>query len=199
MRRQAIETVRQRGGDVSDKTEVLSEYILQFGAFRGQTFSWILENGLGYAGYLVDSMRNETVTSSPLSQNKASFKAYAELFQECKIVIEKKKADRERREKQLSCAVTTTPATIRTVMSNTASSLAPLILGKSSAARLSAKIAAIPNQTRFTPNISGSSPVQTSKPTELNTSSDEIADEEMCWIGDRVEQELGIKLVSVLC
>ena len=72
-----MEAVRRRGGDVSDETEVLSDYVLQFGAFRGQTFRWILENGLGYAAWLVDNMRNETVTGAPLSQNKASFKAYA--------------------------------------------------------------------------------------------------------------------------
>ena len=53
VRKQAIEAVRRRGGDVSDETEVLSEYALQFGAFHGQTFHWILENGLGYAAWLV--------------------------------------------------------------------------------------------------------------------------------------------------
>ena len=33
---------------MSDETEVLLDYLLQFGAFRGQTFRWIPENKLGY-------------------------------------------------------------------------------------------------------------------------------------------------------
>ena len=65
---------------MSDETEVLSDYVLQFGAFRGQTFCWILENGLGYAAWLVENMQNKTVTAAPLSQNKASFKAYPMAF-----------------------------------------------------------------------------------------------------------------------
>ena len=72
VRKRAVQGVQRRGGDIHDTTEVLSEYEMQFGAFRGQTFKWVIENALGYAGYLVDDMRNETTTSTPLSQNKAS-------------------------------------------------------------------------------------------------------------------------------
>ena len=35
-----------------DKTQV------QFGVFCGKTFSWILNNALGYAGYIVDKVVN---------------------------------------------------------------------------------------------------------------------------------------------
>ena len=58
---------------MSDETEVLSDYVLQYGAFHGQTFRWILENGLGYAAWLVDNMWNETVTAAPLSQKQGFF------------------------------------------------------------------------------------------------------------------------------
>ena len=47
MRKRAIQTVQRQGGDVSDSTEVLSQYEKQFGAFRGQTFKWVIENALG--------------------------------------------------------------------------------------------------------------------------------------------------------
>ena len=87
VRKEAIKAVKERGGNISDETEVLSEYVLQFGAFRGQTFCWMLENAMGYSAWLVDSMRKETATAAPLSQNKVSFKAFVESFQECRQVI----------------------------------------------------------------------------------------------------------------
>ena len=42
------------------KLKCYPEYKIQFGGFRGQSFKWVLENALGYTGWLVDSMRNET-------------------------------------------------------------------------------------------------------------------------------------------
>ena len=35
VRKQAIKAVKERGGNIADETEVLSEYVLQFGAFHG--------------------------------------------------------------------------------------------------------------------------------------------------------------------
>ena len=52
VRKQAIKAVKERGGNIADETEVLSEYVLQFGAFRGQTFCWMLENAMGYSAWL---------------------------------------------------------------------------------------------------------------------------------------------------
>ena len=49
---------------------------------------------MGYSAWLVDSMQKESVTVAPLSQNKASFKAFVESFQECRNVIAKNRADR---------------------------------------------------------------------------------------------------------
>lgn len=110
---------------MSDETEVLSDYVLQFGAFCEQTFHWVLENGLGYAAWLDDNMRNETVTAAPLSQNKASFKAWAMAFEESRQAIDKKRVEREAKEKPTVCASTTSarPSTV------IVSSLAPLVLG----------------------------------------------------------------------
>jgi len=58
---------QKRGGDIKDKTEVLSEYKMQFGGFCGQPFIWVHGNALGYTGWLVDSVQNETAKSSALS------------------------------------------------------------------------------------------------------------------------------------
>ena len=73
---------------------------MQFGGFSGQTFKWILENALGYTGWLVDSMRNKTAMSSALSQNKHAFKEYAQLFPECREVIDKRGKERLKKSTQ---------------------------------------------------------------------------------------------------
>ena len=52
-----------------------------------QSFSWMLENALGYIGWFVDNIRNEKVTNSPISQNKAALKKYVESFQEGRDVV----------------------------------------------------------------------------------------------------------------
>ena len=86
---------------------------MQFGGFRGQTFKWVLENALGYAAWLVDSMRNETATPSPISQHKFSFKAYAELFPECREVIAIKKEERlKKTSAKLQRSGRSTPASV---------------------------------------------------------------------------------------
>ena len=54
----------------------------------------MLENAMGYSAWLVHSMQKQTFTA-PLSQNKGSFKAFAESFKECRQVIAKKRAERE--------------------------------------------------------------------------------------------------------
>ena len=53
--------------------------------YRGQSFRWILEYALGYVGWFVDTICNETVTNSTISQNKAALKKYVE---SCKMVME---------------------------------------------------------------------------------------------------------------
>lgn len=92
---------------------MLSEYKMQFGGFRGQSFKWVLENALGYTAWLVDSMRNETATSSALSQNKHAFKEYAQLFPECREVIAKKSEERLNKSKQQTTTAIPTSTAIQ--------------------------------------------------------------------------------------
>ena len=47
------------GGDVKNKNEVLGQYVLTYGNFRGKTFKWLAENALGYAGFIVNDIRLE--------------------------------------------------------------------------------------------------------------------------------------------
>jgi hypothetical protein len=73
---------------------VLGQYELQFGLFRGKTFKWLVENGLGYGGWIVDDMRSESATTAPLSKNKHAFKRYINSFPEGQSVVNLKKEER---------------------------------------------------------------------------------------------------------
>ena len=90
-----------RKGDVNNDLDVQGEYLLQFGRYRGQSFRWMLENALGYAGWFVDNTRNEKVTQSAISQNKAAFKGYVESFEEGREVVAMKTKQREDKEVKL--------------------------------------------------------------------------------------------------
>ena len=85
------------GGNTSDEVSVLGQYEVQFGIFKGQTFKWLAENGLGYAGWLVDSMGSETATTAPLSKNKHAFKAYLSSFPEGQDVVALKASERKKK------------------------------------------------------------------------------------------------------
>ena len=52
VKKNAIDSVKRRGGDVNNERHVVGQYELQFGVFQGQTFCWLLENALGYAAYM---------------------------------------------------------------------------------------------------------------------------------------------------
>ena len=82
-----MESVRAKGGNTNNEMSVLGQYQVQFGIFKGKTFKWLVENGLGYAAWLVDSIRSETATTAPLSRNKHSFKRYLTSFQEGQSVV----------------------------------------------------------------------------------------------------------------
>ena len=73
---------------------VLGQYEVQFGIFKVKTFKWLVENGLGYAAWLVDSMWSETATTAPLSRNKHSFKRYLTSFPEGQSVVALKANER---------------------------------------------------------------------------------------------------------
>ena len=72
--KEAVQTLLRLHWDVENRDMVLGQYQLQFGAFRGKTFKWMLENGLGYSAYSVGSAKKETRTMAPLSANMLAFK-----------------------------------------------------------------------------------------------------------------------------
>ncbi|XP_070403353.1 uncharacterized protein [Nothobranchius furzeri] len=91
----AEKSVLRVGGDKSNPIHVLSQCELQFGIFRGQTFKWVAENALGYAGYLVASMSREDFEkkdSRNHSENKKAFRKYIEHFPEGRFAIRVKSA-----------------------------------------------------------------------------------------------------------
>ena len=92
VRKEAIAEVKRLGGNEEDEVVVLG---LQFGRFYGQKFVWLLENGLGYAGWFVDNMRLETVSKAPLSQNKQAFEKYLMSFKQGIEVVKMKQTERE--------------------------------------------------------------------------------------------------------
>ncbi|KAJ4923738.1 hypothetical protein JOQ06_014017, partial [Pogonophryne albipinna] len=59
VRTNALTEVLQRGGDVSDRLEVMGEYVLQFGKYKGKLYRWLLENDVGYTLYLMDKVDEE--------------------------------------------------------------------------------------------------------------------------------------------
>lgn len=87
VRERALAVVRQRGGDASDRTEVLGEYVLQFGKYKGKTFRWLLENDVGYSLYLIKSVQREESEGISVSQGHGkdslqSFLSFALSFRE---------------------------------------------------------------------------------------------------------------------
>ena len=89
-----MESVRAKGVNTNDEMSVLGQYQVQFGIFKGKTFKWLVENGLGYAACLVDSIRSETATTARLSRNKHSFKRYLTSFPEGQSVVALKAKER---------------------------------------------------------------------------------------------------------
>lgn len=88
----ALSVVRQRGGDVSDRTEVRGDYILQFGKYKGKCFRWLLENDVGYTVYLIKHTEKEEAAGVFLTEghNKASllsFLEYARSFPDIRALI----------------------------------------------------------------------------------------------------------------
>ena len=55
---------------------IRGQYEVQFGKYQGQSFHWVAENDLGYAGYIIASMKREggSMPDTPLGQNKREFK-----------------------------------------------------------------------------------------------------------------------------
>lgn len=72
---------------MSDEQEVLGEYVLQFGKYKGRSFRWLLENDIGYTIYLQKKVEEEEKagTFNPEGHSKdslLSFIRYAGGFKE---------------------------------------------------------------------------------------------------------------------
>ncbi|KAK0153754.1 hypothetical protein N1851_004180 [Merluccius polli] len=83
----ALTVVVRRGGDVSDQQELMGEYVLQFGKYKGKSFRWLLENNVGYIIYLIKKVDEEERDGrfNPQGHSKdslLSFLEYARSFQE---------------------------------------------------------------------------------------------------------------------
>ena len=65
-----------------DRLLILGQHCLQFGRYQGQTFQWLLENALGYAGWVVAdmSLKAEKLSDAPLSRNKFKLKVSSLFF-----------------------------------------------------------------------------------------------------------------------
>ena len=74
----ALTVVLQRGGEVSDRQEVMGEYLLQFGKYQGKSFKWLLENDVGYTIYLMKKVDDEerAGTFNPQGHSKDSLLSF---------------------------------------------------------------------------------------------------------------------------
>ena len=113
--------VTQLGGNPSNETDLLGQFKLQFGRFKGKTFKWLLENGLGYVAWIVNSMLSETATSSPLSVNKLSFAEYFKSFPEGREALAFKK---EKAKEQTALSTSTSSSTTRQTSTRTSNTTA---------------------------------------------------------------------------
>ena len=168
--------------------------MLQFGKYRGQSFRWMLENALGYIGWFVNNIRNEKVTNSPISQNKAALKKYVESFQEGRDVVALKRKQREDKEakKQHNSPQPSQNSVSKQVVSPLAAGLAS---GHISTKKYLSRVASTTGVEKFKPTIPVS--VRKRKPktpsaTVTSTSiTKDVDDEELCAFADQVEENLG--------
>ncbi|KAL2087147.1 hypothetical protein ACEWY4_018206 [Coilia grayii] len=92
IREHARSIVFMRGGDVSDRQEVLGEYTLQFGKYKGKTFRWLLENDVGYTVYLMKKVEEEERAGlfnpeGPKKDRLLSFTEYSRSFQDTEDLL----------------------------------------------------------------------------------------------------------------
>lgn len=88
----AKEEVFNRGGDYTDRTEILGEYTLQFGKYKGKTFRWALENDVGYTVYLFKDVQKEReagvfVAEGHKKTSMVTFLDYAHSFEEIRALL----------------------------------------------------------------------------------------------------------------
>lgn len=157
VRRLAVDAVAKRGGSSADEMHVLSEHIIQFGEYRGQTFLWLLENCLGYTAWLVESLKGETESNSHLSANKFLLRKFVLSFPELEEAM-----DLRRKVLARNAARKTLQSKPVATLVN-ATHLTP--------ARVVGKVKASMSVKHFVPNLAGSRQCQSAAREEL---SDEV-------------------------
>ncbi|AWP12528.1 Hypothetical protein SMAX5B_015350 [Scophthalmus maximus] len=98
------EALIQHHGDPANRKHLLGFFEIEFGVDDGQTFKWVIENALGYAGYLVAAMKRDPTGRKDHphnAHNKGCFMEYMELFPSCRIAIVMK--EEQFVEKKFSC------------------------------------------------------------------------------------------------
>ncbi|XP_064596849.1 uncharacterized protein LOC135463520 [Liolophura sinensis] len=110
--KEARERVTARQGDLTVEKDVLGEYILQCGKYRGKCFRWLLENGPGYCGWVVGQIikdeGKQDLSSVQQRHNKAAFKRYMQMFEEGRAIIQMKSEEKcKSSTSQLKALVTT--------------------------------------------------------------------------------------------
>ena len=113
--RQRVEVLGTRES-LRDPVSILSQHVLQFEKYRGQTFKWVLENDLGWVtGVMALVDLDDTETEAPLSRNKFCLLTYVKRFPEVVAQMESKQRgieeERRRRKKvSMPAATATKPA-----------------------------------------------------------------------------------------
>ncbi|TWW54433.1 hypothetical protein D4764_0142770 [Takifugu flavidus] len=82
----------KRRGDPSDKMEVLGDYVLQFGKYKGKSFRWLLQNDVGSTVYLIKNVQSEEAAGLCMADSHSkdslqSFVSYALSFQEIQALL----------------------------------------------------------------------------------------------------------------
>ena len=148
--------VMRLGGNPADRTDLLGQFKIQFGQFKGQTFQWLVQNGLGYSAWMVNSMSRETATSAPLSVNKHLFKEYLTLFPEGNEALALKAAEK---------AVKANPSTqtkVSSASSQVSSQVSPSRKLSTNVASLFGRSSLLPQalMKRLQPNVESSRKIQ---------------------------------------
>ncbi|KAK3726392.1 hypothetical protein QZH41_016260, partial [Actinostola sp. cb2023] len=191
VRKQAIEAVRKRNGDVINELDVQGEYLLQFGRYRGQNFRWMLENALGYVGWFVDNIRSEKATHSPISQNKAAFKEYVVSFKEGREVALKQQQREEKEAKLKASKPVSQSSTPKPAVSPLAHGLAS---GQISTEKYLSRFSTSAGPSRFKPTIPPQTrcrkPVRPSATITATCTQTSADDQELCAIAEQIEKNL---------
>ncbi|TWW62876.1 hypothetical protein D4764_04G0015230 [Takifugu flavidus] len=72
--------------------EVLGDYVLQFGKYKGKSFRWLLQNDVGYTVYLIKNVQSEEAAGLCMADSHSkdslqSFVSYALSFQEIQALL----------------------------------------------------------------------------------------------------------------